>query len=393
MRKRTIINWGISSFFGWGVYGLNLALAWSADPDIEPVCAMPLAPERIGVDPLRARRLEPFVRVSTQFADQLKPFAKGEATADAPLLSALGNDFKLSRGVHDVQLFGKPTIGVTFFESALDADAVKRASAFPLVVTGSSWNERILRAHGVTSVKTVIQGIDPTLFHPAPRSGYLTDRFLVFSGGKLERRKGQDIVLAGFARFAKRHPEAMLVSAWHSPWPQFARSLDGRSVAAPLVFDAQGRVDASAWAVASGVPAGQFVDLGAVPNPMMPQILREMDVALFPNRGEGGTNLVAMECMACGVPTILSANTGHLDLIDDDACFPLLQQGAVGGEGAGAGDVAGWGETDPAAVDEALERAFVDRQDARRRGEQGAKKLAALTWRKTAAEMKAIVLG
>jgi hypothetical protein len=44
----------------------------------------------------------------------------------------------------------------------------------------------------------------------------------------------------------------------------------------------------------------------------MPQILREIDVAVVPNRFEGGTNLVAMECMACGMPVILSANTGYL---------------------------------------------------------------------------------
>ena len=61
----------------------------------------------------------------------------------------------------------------------------------------------------------------------------------------------------------------------------------------------------------------QVLDLGRVPNAGMPRILRECDVAVFPNRAEGGTNLVAMKCMACGVPTILSANTGHLDLIRD----------------------------------------------------------------------------
>jgi glycosyltransferase involved in cell wall biosynthesis len=49
----------------------------------------------------------------------------------------------------------------------------------------------------------------------------------------------------------------------------------------------------------------------------MPSVLQEMNVAVFPNRAEGGTNLVAMECMACGLPVILSGNTGHLDLIEN----------------------------------------------------------------------------
>ncbi|CAM9185263.1 unnamed protein product, partial [Heterosigma akashiwo] len=37
-------------------------------------------------------------------------------------------------------------------------------------------------------------------------------------GGKLELRKGQDIVLAAFARFARSHPDARLVVAWDNKW-------------------------------------------------------------------------------------------------------------------------------------------------------------------------------
>ena len=44
----------------------------------------------------------------------------------------------------------------------------------------------------------------------------------------------------------------------------------------------------------------------------MGAVMQEADVALFPNRCEGGNNLVALEAIASGVPTILSANTGHL---------------------------------------------------------------------------------
>ena len=71
----------------------------------------------------------------------------------------------------------------------------------------------------------------------------------------------------------------------------------------------------------NGVPAEQFIDLGVVPNHLMPRVLREMDVAVFPNRCEGGTNLVAMECMACGVPAIVASNTGQRDLIATGAAF------------------------------------------------------------------------
>jgi glycosyltransferase involved in cell wall biosynthesis len=124
----------------------------------------------------------------------------------------------------------------------------------------------------------------------------------------------------------------------------------------------------------------------------LPTVLREMDVALFTNRAEGGTNLVAMECMACGVPTILSRNTGHIDLIEDDNCYPLNQQGELAGFEAGSLGVPGWGESDVDEVVEALERVYAHRAEARERGLRGAADIGRYSWAKTAREMKAIVL-
>jgi glycosyltransferase involved in cell wall biosynthesis len=241
-------------------------------------------------------------------------------------------------------------------------------------------------------VRTVLQGVDPALFHPAPRRGLMPDRFLVFSGGKLERRKGQDLVLAAFRVFAQRHPDALLVTAWHSPWPKVARTLDVSGLAAPVPFAGSGAADVTGWAVASGVPANQILDLGLIPNASMPPVLREMDVALFPNRCEGGTNLVAMECMACGVPAILSRNSGHLDLIEDGNCYPLERQAGLAGKEGPFNGVSGWGESDVDEIVAALEAAYADRDDARRRGLAGAQTLSRHSWAATARGMKDAVL-
>ena len=94
------------------------------------------------------------------------------------------------------------------------------------------------------------------------------------------------------------------------------------------------------------------------------QLRAQADVALFPNRCEGGTNLVAMEAMASGIPCILSANTGHMDLINEDNCYPLLKQSEV----TSFTNTKDWGESDVAEVVENLERVYKDRQEARRRG-------------------------
>jgi glycosyltransferase involved in cell wall biosynthesis len=232
-------------------------------------------------------------------------------TLTDPLVVGLSNQFVRNITAHNVTLEGRPNIGVVFFEEALSTEAIERAKRYALIVTGSSWNERILQAYGIGPVHNVLQGVDPSYFHPAPKLGLFADKFLIFSGGKAERRKGQDIVLAAFKILAQRHPEALLVTAWHSDFPSAARTLDQSAIVAPIVFDRAGQVDVARWATASGINARQIIDLGKIPNVMIPTFLREMDVAIFPNRCEGGTNLVAMECMACGLPVILSRNTGH----------------------------------------------------------------------------------
>ena len=229
---------------------------------------------------------------------------------------------------------------------------------------------------------TVIQGIDPTVFHPALRSGVFGDRFVVFSGGKLEFRKGQDIVVAAFRRFHERHPDSLLVTAWHNLWPHLITDLDlgGHVRGAPVAPN--GTMNVVDWLAANGIPRTATLDVGCVPNAMMGQIVREADVALFPNRCEGGTNLVAMECMAAGVPTIVSANTGHLDLIATGGCFALRTQRSVPHPTRYFTAVDGWGESDVDEIVALLEHLYADRTLAAERAAEGARAMQERTWSK-----------
>jgi glycosyltransferase involved in cell wall biosynthesis len=225
----------------------------------------------------------------------------------------------------------------------------------------------------------VLQGVDRSLFHPAPRSGAIPDRFVVFSGGKLEFRKGQDVVLAAFRAFHQRHREALLLTAWSSPWSELTADAAGHpGIIAPTVGP-DGIPDVLGWAAANGIPADAVIALGPVPNIAMPHVIREADVALFPNRCEGGTNLVAMECMACGIPTILSANTGHLDLLNlGDVALRLDRQGGVCRSGT---DTTDWGESDVEEMVERLEFVWRDRTAAAALGGRAARAMEKLSWR------------
>jgi glycosyltransferase involved in cell wall biosynthesis len=393
MRQTIAIKWGISSFFAWGLFGLNLALQWVRDRDVEPLCASPMDPASLAIDPLRCHLLAPFFDLSARFTGQIEPMRDVECTAHMPMLLAFNGDFANPPNAQGVRLSGHPSVGVVVFETArLRADAVARAAALPVIVAASEWNRQVMVAHGLCDVVTVLQGVDPSLFHPAPASGLFGDRFCIFSGGKLEYRKGQDIVLAAFARFSARHADALLITAWQSPWPQVAVSLDRSGLAAPVPPVSGGKIDIAQWVSASDVDASRVIDLGTIPNAQMAMVLREMDVAVFPNRCEGGTNQVAMECMACGVPVVLSANTGHLDLIDDDVCFALTRQDSLAGDEAGFADVPGWGESSVDELVECLERVFADRAGARARGRQAARRLTDLSWAHTAVGIKQVVL-
>lgn len=391
MRFTVAFNWGISSFFGWGIYGLNLALHWVRDPNVRPICSVEVNPARIEIDALRRRLVDGVLKSSAPLIADLARAPAQVVVTDLNVMTALGNSFATAPSAHNTQLKGATNIGVAVLEDTrIDAATRERARRYDLLVAGSTWNRALLADNGLEPVSTVLQGVDPTLFHPAPRSELFRDRFVVFSGGKIEFRKGQDLVLLAFRAFAERHPEALLVTAWHAPWSAVAQYPFSNERVPAVPLDAHGRPDIAAWVAANGIAPQNFVDLGAVSNDRMAPLYREADVALFPNRCEAGTNLVAMECMACGVPAILAANTGHLDLIEGENCYALGRQSQVAPrENLGT---EGWGESDSEEILACLEQAWRDRADARERGARGAERLARLSWAATASNLKQTIL-
>ena len=144
-------------------------------------------------------------------------------------------------------------------------------------------------------------------------------------------------------------------------------------------------IDVAGWARANGLGEDQFIDVGSIPNHLMARVLREMDVAVYPNRCEGGTNLVAMECLACGVPTIVSDNTGHKDLVATGAPLALRRQRPVSYDGVGT---EGWGESDVEEIVDSLEQVWRDRRAAERRGLFGAAVLGDWSWAAFAARLR-----
>jgi glycosyltransferase involved in cell wall biosynthesis len=337
------IDWEPSQAHGWGQVGLHICLELLRRGE------MPLLPRGADVGSMRPevrQRLEPLLVGRAAQATS----HDGALPPGCVILTPFGNGLGPIEPYHDAP--GTLRVGIgAFEETRFTNDARTHAARFARLIVHSRWGYQVLAAAGIPGAIVALQGIDPEEIYPLPRTGRFPGRFVVFSGGKLEFRKGQDIVLAAFRRFLARYPEALLVATWHSPRPQAAETFAMSSlVPGAPELDAAGRMDLTAWAAANGVPRHSFFDTGFLTRDLLPHVFAECDLAVFPNRCEGATNLVAMEAMAAGVPVVLSANTGHLDLIRPGICHTLDTQRPVRGPRGGR---SGWGES---SVDELLAR-------------------------------------
>src|SRR5271166_1127084 len=208
MQQALLFQWGVSTLYGWGIIGLNLLRHWRAAAGTPAYCGGKIHIDSLGgMDPLALRALMPMLIENSELRERWPAAIAETGRFDGIVLHSLGNRFAGATRPRDGGLTGRVTCAAMVFEDTVLTDASAVAKDYAVIVAGSSWGEEVLRAAGVGNVATVIQGIDPSVFHPAPRSGALTGRFAVFSGGKLEHRKAQDLVLLAFRAFASRHPE------------------------------------------------------------------------------------------------------------------------------------------------------------------------------------------
>jgi glycosyltransferase involved in cell wall biosynthesis len=339
MTRPIAINWDISETTAWGQAAIHICHALMQQGE------RPLLLQKVDLDHMSS--------ANRQMVAPLAATPKGDRTtlpSGCIVLMPFGNELASMPITDDRPDIARLGIGA-FEETRIDVRVRARAEAFAGMIVHSRWNQRLLDEAGIRNVMLAHQGIDATEMQPLARVGRFPGRFVIFSGGKLEFRKGQDIVLAAFRRFHARYPEALLLAAWHSYWPDTAETIqESPHVRTGPEIAPGGRLRIVDWAAENGAPPDRFFDAGPLSRTQIPQVFAECDLAVFPNRCEGGTNMVAMEAMACGVPVVLSANTGHLDLIRPGICQTLDDQRPVADPD---GCRAGWGES---SVDELVAR-------------------------------------
>jgi len=376
MESRIALTWGLSSIHGWGVFGVNL------------VKELLLNRTNGWPEPLLLNETE-MQAIHEVYHPMVAPLAKEQAklardSAQIQQVGLSGNG--LIRTPVSDRYVGERNFGFTFFEETNIPDqAIEHAKSMNGMLAGSMWNARHLRECGIENVECIHQGVDTDVFQPRPPVRRFGDKFVVFAAGKLEYRKAQDLVVAAFKEFITRRPDALLVTVWQNPWLESAQTLSESTHISTLPDFSKSPADAMmAWTQSEGIPKDAHIDLGIVGNADLPHILCDADAAIFPNRCEGGTNLALMECMASGIPCIVSMNSGHLDIATSDHCYPLERQSPVD-DPRGRRQI--WGESDIDEIVEQLDAVYLDRARAKEIGLRGVSRMQEMTWAKQIAAL------
>lgn len=196
-------------------------------------------------------------------------------------------------GLFEKALGSAAKLGLSFFEcNKLDKIRINNLSSMDINIQCSDWAVNVLDEYGIKSVK-IPCGYDPTIFFPEKEQKKDGD-YHFFNIGKMEYRKGHDVIIKAFCRAFEKEDNVKLHMLWENPFlneqeknwwlGQYKNSKLGDKV----IFHHQ-----------------FTTDMG------LADFIRSMDFGLFPTRAEG-FGLPILQSLACGksiVTTDYSAQT------------------------------------------------------------------------------------
>jgi len=266
-----------------------------------------------------------------------------------------GNSFNFLTTIDNVtptRYKGEKTVGYMFWEhDEMPEYLVNQLKDFDIIATGSDWNTEIVKKYGFDNVITVHQGVDSELFKPYDRQ-YMFDKFIIFSGGKFEYRKGQDIVAQAAGYMQKKYKDVYLITVWAN------------------IFADEDELEEEFGKIKHLLDPNRTMMISVSKQEDIAKMIGNTDVGIFPNRSEGGTNLVMMEYMSCGKPVIANYFRGQKDVLSKE--YALLVEG-----------------NDEELLQkciESLEFAYHNREKMANMGVKAREAMMPFTWKKTAKE-------
>lgn len=282
-----------------------------------------------------------------------------------------------------IPLKAEKNLGYVFFENDLNTESQQNARDLDLVLAGSTWCRDRLKEFGINHSDLLIQGIDPELFYPIEEKRE-SEEFVIFSGGKFEYRKGQDLVLAAFRVLSQKYPHFRLINAWENQWEASTRTM---TFSKHIDFISMGETWQEKMAVIyakNGLDSKRIQTCPLLPNRKMRAIYAKTDLGVFPNRCEGGTNLVLMEYMACGKPVVASYSSGHRDILTDQNSYLLKNFTPVHVQDPSGQFSAHWDDIDLDELVSQIEVAYLNRERRHQVGQCAGEDLQKWTWEKMA---------
>ena len=332
------INLPVGNYYGWAVCGKNLVR------ELSKLTAVRYVPDKVNDTAPKDYETDKFIKSITAVPN--------------------GNKFNYLQNIENIngsmKYKGSKNVGYMFYEEEkMLPDLVELVKEFDVIATGSEWNSDVVRSHGHNNVVTIHQGVDCEIFKSIEKSIF-KDQFVIFSGGKIEPRKAQDLVAYCVGLMQRKHKDVFLIASWVNLFaPDEMNQGNFKNVMSYLI-------------------PSQTVLLDIMGQNDMARYIAETDIGLFPNRCEGGTNLVMMEYMACSKPVIANYSTGQKDVLDKD--YALLVEG----------------KSDDEIVNgclEQLEYIYQKRERIEDMGRKAKEAMEKFTWEKTAKEFMKIYNG
>lgn len=362
----------VSQDFGWGICGRNLLR------ELGHLGRVSFVYDRYCVERSSNAAEDAWIRSTLATPEEVALFATPHKYLTLVAVTEYG-DFAASPGS------GTNVVGVAFNLKIFQDSVSRLRDQLTFIAAGSEWCKDLFLAHGIRAIAAP-QGIDHALFNENFADKILPDdRFLIYSGGKFEFRKGQDYVIRALSHMQQTYKDVWLVAQWFNPW---LYSYNGMSRSNTIRFTPAESLSHQEYAKEmakifsdNGLDANRVILAPNTPQSLAPILIRETDIGIFPNRIEGGTNLMLMEYMACGKPTIATAHTGHLDVVNEAWALTLKNNTPVHVTHDHPAGFDSWFEADIDELIAHLEWAYNNRNAARRLGLKASAQMKKFTWK------------
>ncbi|HHY32194.1 MAG TPA: glycosyltransferase [Firmicutes bacterium] len=325
----------------------------------------PLGPVHVDLDPATRAILEKMVR-------------NVRITRAPALFVFLGGFFEREPGCY--------SIGLTMLETdRIPQDWVARCNLMDEVWVPSTFNRETFISSGVEEAKVRVMplGVDKNRFHPGVSPMPIPGRrgFAFLSVFEWIPRKGYDILLRAYLEEFRPDEDVCLILRVHDN----------------SAYDPAGsRIKSEIFAFqrAAGKEAGPPILV--IPSVMsasdIPRLYAAADCFVLPTRGEGW-NMTAIEAMACGLPTICTGWSSHLDfmtretsLLVDVECLEPVPAFGIPNDKVYAGSR--WARPSVAHLRALMRWVYENRSKAKEIGMRGCRDvLQRFTWEKAATRM------